>query len=129
MRRGIPSIFKGGTTMQSGIEEAVLKNLQACKQLTEITKTSLGPHGMNKLIVNHVDKLFVTTDTATIMKEMEIIHPAAKMIVLASNMQESEVGDGSNFVVCFSGKSFFYLPDIVYIYIFFLIGFFLKKNL
>lgn len=59
---------------------------------------------MNKLIVNHVDKIFVTTDTATIMKEMEIVHPAAKMIVLASNMQESEVGDGSNFVVCLAGE-------------------------
>jgi T-complex protein 1 subunit theta len=105
MRRGIPSLFKGGTNMQSGLEEAVLKNLEACKQLTEITRTSLGPHGMNKLIVNHLDKIFVTTDTATIMQEMEIVHPAAKMIVLASEMQEKEVGDGSNFVVCLSGYS------------------------
>jgi len=104
MRRGIPSLFKGGTNMQSGLEEAVLKNLEACKQLTEITRTSLGPHGMNKLIVNHLDKIFVTTDTATIMQEMEIVHPAAKMIVLASEMQEKEVGDGSNFVVCLSGE-------------------------
>lgn len=103
MRRGIPSLFKGGTSFQSGIEEAVLKNLDACKQLTEITRTSLGPHGMNKLIINHLDKIFVTTDAATIMKEMEIIHPAARMICLASDMQEAEIGDGSNFVVCFSG--------------------------
>jgi T-complex protein 1 subunit theta len=104
MRRGIPSLFKGGTSFQSGIEEAVLKNLEACKQLTEITKTSLGPHGMNKLIINHLDRIFVTTDAATIMSEMEIIHPAAKMITMASDMQEKEIGDGSNFVVCFSGS-------------------------
>lgn len=103
MRRGIPSLFKGGTTHRSGLDEAVLKNLEACKQLTEITRTSLGPHGMNKMIVNHLDKIFVTTDTATIMQEMEIAHPAAKMIVMASEMQESEIGDGSNFVVCLSG--------------------------
>jgi len=104
MRRGIPSILKGGTQTQSGLEEAVLKNLDACKQLTEITRTSLGPHGMNKLIVNHLDKIFVTTDTATIMQEMEIAHPAAKMVQMASEMQEKEVGDGSNFVVCLSGE-------------------------
>jgi T-complex protein 1 subunit theta len=90
--------------MDSGLEEAVLKNLDACKQLTAITKTSLGPHGMNKLIVNHLDKIFVTTDTATIMQEMEIQHPAAKMISMASDMQEKEIGDGSNFVVCLSGE-------------------------
>jgi T-complex protein 1 subunit theta len=104
MRRGIPSLFKGGTTMDSGLEEAVMKNLQACKQLTAITKTSLGPHGMNKLIVNHLDKIFVTTDTATIMNEMEVAHPAANMIRMASSMQEREIGDGSNFVVCFAGS-------------------------
>jgi len=104
MRRGIPSLFKGGTTHRSGLEEAVIKNLEACKQLTEITRTSLGPHGMNKMIVNHLDKIFVTTDTATIMKEMEIVHPAAKMIVMASEMQEKEIGDGSNFVVCLAGE-------------------------
>jgi len=104
MRRGIPSLFKGGVQHKSGLEEAVLKNLDACKQLTEITRTSLGPHGMNKLIVNHIDKIFVTTDTATIMQEMEIAHPAAKMICMASDMQEKEIGDGSNFVVCFAGE-------------------------
>lgn len=103
MRRGIPSLFKAGTTHLDGIEEAVIRNLKACKQLTEITRTSLGPNGMNKMIINHLDKLFVTSDTATIINEMEIDHPAAKMIVMASQMQEQEIGDGSNFVVCLAG--------------------------
>jgi T-complex protein 1 subunit theta len=59
---------------------------------------------MNKIVINHIGKMFITSDCATIMKEMEIVHPAAKMIVLAATMQEQEVGDGSNFVVCLAGE-------------------------
>lgn len=56
------------------------------------------------MIINHLDKLFVTSDCATIIREMEINHPAAKMIVLAASMQETEIGDGSNYVVCLAGE-------------------------
>merc|ERR1712048_300507 len=59
--------------------------------------------GMNKIIVNHIEKLFVTNDAATIIREMEVQHPAAKMIVLASMQQEEEAGDGTNFVLLFAG--------------------------
>merc|ERR1712226_1518666 len=55
--------------------------------------------GMNKIIVNHIEKLFVTNDAATIIREMEVQHPAAKMIVLASMQQEEEAGDATNFVL------------------------------
>jgi T-complex protein 1 subunit theta len=52
---------------------------------------------MNKLVVNHLDKIFVTSDTATIVQELDVIHPAAKMVVMAANMQENEEGiDGTN---------------------------------
>ncbi len=54
--------------------------------------------GMNKMVVNHLDKLFVTSDASTIINEMEVQHPAAKLIVFASQAQEQEIGDGSNFV-------------------------------
>ena len=104
MRRGIPSLFQSGTTHLTGLEEAVIRNLRACKQLSDLTRTSLGPNGMKKMIINHLEKMFVTSDAATIMNEMEIDHPAAKMIVMASQMQEQEIGDGSNFVVCFAGE-------------------------
>jgi len=103
MRRGVPKLYKDGTENLSGLQNAVLRNLLACKQLWEITRTSFGPNGMNKLIINHIDKVFVTNDSATIMNEMEIQHPAAKMIVLAAKMQEQEIGDGSNYVVCLAG--------------------------
>ena len=59
---------------------------------------------MNKMIVNHLDKMFVTSDAGTIIRELEVEHPAAKMIVLASQMQEHEVGDGTNFVLIFAGR-------------------------
>ena len=59
---------------------------------------------MNKMVINHLEKLFVTSDAATIVRELEIQHPAAKMIVMASQMQETEVGDGSNFVIILGGE-------------------------
>lgn len=103
MRRGVPKLFKDGTENLTGLQAAVLRNLQACKHLWEVTRTSFGPNGMNKLIINHLDKVFVTNDAATIMNEMEIDHPAAKLVVLAAKMQEQEIGDGSNYVVCLAG--------------------------
>jgi len=103
MMRGRPKLMKEGTKTYSGLEQAVLRNIEACTALSEITRTSFGPNGMNKLIINHLEKIFVTSDTATIVKELEIAHPAAKMVVLASNMQENEIGDGSNYVITVAG--------------------------
>ena len=88
---GVSSLLKEGTRHYSGVNEATLRNIQACKALSETTRTSLGPNGMNKLIIDQKDKLFVTSDAATILKEMDIIHPAAKMLVLAAERQEHEV--------------------------------------
>jgi T-complex protein 1 subunit theta len=69
-----------------------------------MTRTSLGPNGMKKMVINHLDKIFVTSDAATIMRELEVAHPAAKMVVMASNMQERENGDMTNFVLTFAGE-------------------------
>lgn len=59
---------------------------------------------MNKMVINHLDKLFVTSDAATIIRETEVNHPAARMIAMAAKMQESEAGDGTNFVISFAGE-------------------------
>ncbi|MEQ2193936.1 hypothetical protein XENOCAPTIV_018831 [Xenoophorus captivus] len=85
------------------LEEAVFRNIRACKELSQTTRTAYGPNGMNKMVINHLEKLFVTNDAATILRELEVQHPAAKMIVMASHMQEQEVGDGTNFVLVFAG--------------------------
>lgn len=68
-----------------------------------MVKTSFGPNGMNKMIINHLDKLFVTNDAATMIRELEVEHPAAKLLVMASEQQAHEVGDGTNFVIIFAG--------------------------
>lgn len=56
------------------------------------------------MVINHLDRLFVTSDAATIIKESDINHPAAKMIAMAAAMQEKECGDGTNFVISFAGE-------------------------
>jgi T-complex protein 1 subunit theta len=56
----------------SGIEEAVIRNIQACKEFTNTIKTCYGPNGMNKLVINHIDKLFLTSDAGTIVRELEV---------------------------------------------------------
>ena len=83
--------------------QAILKNVQACNELSELTRTSLGPNGMNKMVINHLEKLFVTSDAATIASELEVQHPAAKMLCLAAKMQQTEMGDATNFVITFAG--------------------------
>ncbi|TQE03688.1 hypothetical protein C1H46_010662 [Malus baccata] len=101
---GIQSMLKEGHKHLSGLDEAVLKNIDACKQLSTITRTSLGPNGMNKMVINHLDKLFVTNDAATIVNELEVQHPAAKILVLAARAQQEEIGDGANLTISFAGE-------------------------
>merc|ERR1711977_411478 len=110
---GLPGMLKHGAEHHTGVQDAIIRNLEACKQLTAITRTSLGPNGMNKMIINHLEKLFVTSDSATILKEMEVQHPAAKMLVLAAHMQEQEIGDGTNLVVTFGGEALHKAEDLL----------------
>ena len=56
------------------------------------------------MVINHLDKLFVTSDAATIIRETEVHHPAAKMIAVAAKMQETEAGDGTNLVISLAGE-------------------------
>lgn len=60
--------------------------------------------GMNKLVINHLEKTIVTSDGATIVRELDVMHPAAKMVVMASQMQEQEAGDGTSLVVTLTGR-------------------------
>eukprot|EP00188_Purpureofilum_apyrenoidigerum_P001277 Plantae.Rhodophyta-Purpureofilum_apyrenoidigerum.ctg1687.p2 GENE.Plantae.Rhodophyta-Purpureofilum_apyrenoidigerum.ctg1687~~Plantae.Rhodophyta-Purpureofilum_apyrenoidigerum.ctg1687.p2 ORF type:complete len:546 (-),score=124.97 Plantae.Rhodophyta-Purpureofilum_apyrenoidigerum.ctg1687:2384-4021(-) len=101
---GMSSLLKEGTKTASGVDEAVLRNIDACKQLKTILCTSIGPNGMNKMVKSHMGKLFVTSDAATIVRELEIVHPAAKLIVRASEAQEQEAGDATALVIVFAGE-------------------------
>jgi len=101
---GMQGMLKEGSKHLTGLEEATFKNIEAAKQLSSCVRTSLGPNGMNKMVINHLEKLFITNDSATIVQELEVQHPAAKMLVLASKMQEAESGDGTNLVVVLAGE-------------------------
>jgi T-complex protein 1 subunit theta len=101
---GLIDLLKEGSKHLSGVNEAVLQNIEAIKEFAQIVRTSFGPNGLNKMVVNHLSKLFVTNDAATIIKELDVFHPAAKLAVLATQMQEQEVGDGTNFVLVFCGE-------------------------
>ncbi len=101
---GLGGMLKEGHKTFQGLHGAVLRNTEAAKAIAAMVRTSLGPNGMNKLVVNHLEKIIVTSDCATIMKELEVAHPAAKILILASEMQEQEFGDFTNFVISFAGE-------------------------
>jgi T-complex protein 1 subunit theta len=100
---GLSGMLKDGHTSMEGLDAATLRNITAAKELSRIVQTSMGPNGMNKLVVNHLEMITVTSDCATIVKELEIEHPAAKMLSLAAKMQDEECGDGTNLTVSFAG--------------------------
>ena len=76
----------------------------AVHELTEIVRTSLGPNGRLKIVVNHLGKQALTNNSSTILKEIDVVHPAAKLLVMASQQQEAELGDATNLVVVFGGE-------------------------
>jgi len=110
---GFQSMMKDGSKFFSGVEEAVIRNIDACKEFSGTVATAFGPNGMNKMVINHLEKLFVTNDAATIIRELEVEHPAAKMMILGSQMMEQEVGDGTNFVIILAGELLKQAEDLV----------------
>jgi thermosome len=85
-------------------KDAQRNNILAAKMVAETVKTTLGPKGMDKMLVSPVNDIIVTNDGVTILDEMQIEHPAAKMIVEVAKTQESEVGDGTTTAVMIAGK-------------------------
>jgi len=101
---GVSGMLKKGHQSFSGLADATIRNVQACREISTVTRTSLGPNGMNKLVVNHLGRIIVTSDCCAIVKELEIEHPAAKMLQMAAEAQDFECGDGTNLVVSFAGE-------------------------
>jgi len=85
-------------------KDAQSNNILAARMVAEVVKTTLGPKGMDKMLVSPIGDIIVTNDGVTILSEMQIEHPAAKMIVEIAKTQESEVGDGTTTVVMLAGK-------------------------
>ncbi|NCO18300.1 thermosome subunit [Candidatus Pacearchaeota archaeon CG09_land_8_20_14_0_10_30_9] len=84
--------------------DAQRNNILAAKLVSEVVKTTLGPKGMDKMLVSPTNEIIVTNDGVTILDEMQIEHPAAKMMVEIAKTQEKEVGDGTTTSVMIAGK-------------------------
>ncbi|MDG6924153.1 MAG: TCP-1/cpn60 chaperonin family protein, partial [Nitrososphaerota archaeon] len=95
-------ILKEGSSQVKG-NEAQKNNLYAAKLIAEIVKSSLGPRGMDKMLVDGLGDVTITNDGATILKEIDVQHPAAKMLVEISKTTDNEVGDGTTSAVVLAG--------------------------
>lgn len=96
-------ILREGTSRSRG-KEAQRGNITAANLVAESVKSSLGPMGMDKMLVDGLGDVTITNDGATILKEMDVQHPAAKMMVEIAKATDDEVGDGTTSVVIFAGK-------------------------
>jgi archaeal chaperonin len=96
-------IMPEGSQRSSG-RSAQRNNIMAAKLVAETIRTTLGPKGMDKMLVDSLNDVIVTNDGVTILNEMNIEHPAAKMIVEIAKTQESEVGDGTTTAVVIAGE-------------------------
>ena len=85
-------------------EDAQQNNIEACKTVSSAVRTTLGPKGMDKMMVDSVGDIVVTNDGVTILEEMDLDHPAAQMMVEVAQTQEEEVGDGTTTAVVLAGE-------------------------
>ncbi len=96
-------ILREGSQRTRG-KEAQSNNIMAAKAVAEAVRTTLGPKGMDKMLVDSLGDVVITNDGATILKEMDIEHPAAKMIVEVAKTQDDEVGDGTTTAAVIAGE-------------------------
>src|SRR3989304_3514336 len=95
-------VLKESALQQKG-KDAQKNNIAAAKLVADLVKTSLGPRGLDKMLVDPIGDVTITNDGATILKEIDVQHPAAKMIVEISKTMDNEVGDGTTSSVIFAG--------------------------
>uniref|UniRef100_U5EYW9 T-complex protein 1 subunit eta n=1 Tax=Corethrella appendiculata TaxID=1370023 RepID=U5EYW9_9DIPT len=96
-------VLKEGTDTSQG-KPQLISNINACQSVVDAIRTTLGPRGMDKLIVTQNGKATISNDGATIMKLLDIVHPAAKTLVDIAKSQDAEVGDGTTSVVLLAGE-------------------------
>jgi len=96
-------ILRQGTTRNRG-QEAQNSNIAAAKAVANAVRSTLGPKGMDKMLIDGVGDIVITNDGATILKQMDIEHPAAKMMVEIAKTQDDEVGDGTTTAVVIAGE-------------------------
>ncbi len=100
---GTPIIILKDTRRETG-KEAISNNIMAARAVANAVRSTLGPKGMDKLLVDAIGDVTITNDGVTILKEMDVQHPAAKMIIEAAKTQDKEVGDGTTTVAVLAGE-------------------------
>jgi thermosome len=100
---GIPVVILKDSAQQTKGRDAQKNNITAAKLIAEIVHTSLGPRGMDKMLVDSLGDVTITNDGATILKEIDVQHPAAKMLVEIAKATDNEVGDGTTSAVVLAG--------------------------
>lgn len=101
---GQPIIILDKDKTRTQGKDALSFNITAAKAVADAVRTTLGPKGMDKMLVNPVGDIVITNDGATILREMDIKHPAAKMMVEVARTQEDKAGDGTTSVVVLAGE-------------------------
>ncbi|MFA4957189.1 MAG: thermosome subunit alpha [Candidatus Methanoperedens sp.] len=101
---GQPIIILDKDQTRTQGKDALGFNISAAKAVADAVRTTLGPKGMDKMLVNPVGDIVITNDGATILREMDIKHPAAKMMVEVARTQEDKAGDGTTSVVVLAGE-------------------------
>jgi len=96
-------ILKEGTARRRG-KEAQRNNIMAARVISEVLRTTLGPRGMDKMLIDSLGDITITNDGAAILEEVEVEHPAAKMIVEVAKTQDDMVGDGTTTAVVLAGE-------------------------
>ncbi|XP_054712524.1 T-complex protein 1 subunit eta-like [Uloborus diversus] len=96
-------LLKEGTENSQG-KQQIISNINACQVVAEAVRTTLGPRGMDKLIVDSKGKTVISNDGATILKELEVVHPAARTLVDIAKSQDAEVGDGTTTVTLLAAE-------------------------
>ncbi len=105
-------ILKEGTKREKG-KGAQLNNIMAARAISDAVKSTLGPKGMDKMLVDSMGDVVITNDGATILKEIDVEHPAAKMIVEVAKSQDEECGDGTTSAVILTGELLKYAGELI----------------
>ena len=105
-------ILREGTKRDKG-KDAQFNNISAAMAIASAVKSSLGPRGMDKMLVDSVGDVVITNDGVTILKEMDVQHPAAKMLVEVAKTQDAEVGDGTTTSVILAGELLKKATDLI----------------
>jgi thermosome len=105
-------ILKEGTKREKG-KGAQINNIMAARAISDAVKSTLGPKGMDKMLVDSMGDVVITNDGATILKEIDVEHPAAKMIVEVAKSQDEECGDGTTSAVILTGELLKYAGELI----------------